>query len=92
MKNSTNQSVKPITTRRNDYGYLEIGGCDLTELVNKYSTPLYVIDEATLRAVCSDYKEAFKLGVCTGSASAFSEQLATREQVEAIRNTHHFEF
>lgn len=39
-----------------------------------------------------DYKEAFKLGVCTGSASAFSEQLATREQVEAIRNTHHFEF
>ena len=60
MKNSTNQSIKPITTRRNDYGYLEIGGCDLTELVNKYSTPLYVIDEATLRAVCSDYKEAFK--------------------------------
>lgn len=39
-----------------------------------------------------DYKEAFKLGVCTGSASAFSEQLATREQVEAIRNTHHFQF
>ena len=60
MKNSTNQSIKPITTRRNDYGYLEIGGCDLTELVNKYSTPLYVIDEATLRAVCRDYKEAFK--------------------------------
>lgn len=60
MKNSTNQSIKPITTRRNDYGYLEVGGCDLTELVNKYSTPLYVIDEATLRAVCNDYKEAFK--------------------------------
>ena len=39
-----------------------------------------------------DYQEAFKLGVCTGSASAFSEQLATREQVEAIRNTHHFQF
>lgn len=39
-----------------------------------------------------DYKEAFKLGVCTGSASAFSEQLATREQVEAIRNAHHFDF
>ena len=38
------------------------------------------------------YEHAFKMGVSTGSASAFSEQLATREQVEAIRNTHHFQF
>lgn len=60
MKNSTNQSIKPITTRRNDFDYLEIGGCDLVELANKYSTPLYVIDETTLRAICKDYKEAFK--------------------------------
>ncbi len=59
MKNSTNQSIKPITTRRNDCGYLEIGGCDLKKLTNKYATPLYVIDEATLRAVCNDYKDAF---------------------------------
>lgn len=39
-----------------------------------------------------DYKEAFKLGVCTGSASAFSEQLATKNEVEAIMNTHKFNF
>lgn len=32
----------------------------------------------------SDYHEAFKSGVCTGSASAFSEELATKEQVEAL--------
>lgn len=31
-----------------------------------------------------DYKEAFKLGICTGSASAFSEELATKEQVEKL--------
>ncbi|MCK9170807.1 MAG: 1-phosphofructokinase [Treponema sp.] len=30
------------------------------------------------------YGEAFKMGLCTGSASAFSEQLATREQVEKL--------
>lgn len=30
------------------------------------------------------YAEAFKMGVCTGSASAFSEELATREQVEKL--------
>lgn len=31
-----------------------------------------------------DYTTALKLGVCTGSASAFSENLATKEEVEAL--------
>lgn len=31
-----------------------------------------------------DYERAFAMGVCTGSASAFSEGLATREMVEKI--------
>ena len=31
-----------------------------------------------------DYKKAFAYGVCTGSASAFSEELATKEQVEEL--------
>ena len=31
-----------------------------------------------------DYFEAFKMGVCTGSASAFSEELATKAEVEAL--------
>ena len=39
-----------------------------------------------------DYCEAFKLGVCTGSASAFSEKLATKEEVDSIMNTHVFNF
>ena len=57
---STNQSLKPLTTKINEAGNLEIGGCDLVELAEKYGTPLYVIDEKTLRAVCADYKKAFK--------------------------------
>ena len=56
---STNQFLKPLTTKRNDAGNLEIGGCDLVELAEKYGTPLYVIDEATLRGICADYKKAF---------------------------------
>ncbi len=59
MTSSTNQFLKPITTKVNDAGNLEIGGCDLVELADKYGTPLYVIDEKTLRAVCNDYKNAF---------------------------------
>ena len=31
-----------------------------------------------------DYEFAFKMGVCTGSASAFSENLATKPEVEAL--------
>ena len=57
---STNQSLKPLTAKINEAGNLEIGGCDLVELAEKYGTPLYVIDEKTLRAVCADYKKAFK--------------------------------
>lgn len=55
---TTNQLIKPITAKveRN----LTIGGCDTVELVKKYGSPLYVIDEATLRAICNDFKNAFK--------------------------------
>ena len=59
MKTSTNQLLKPVTTKINTEGNLEIGGCDLVELANEYSTPLYVIDEQTLRSICKEYKEAF---------------------------------
>lgn len=60
MNSSTNQSIKPITTKKNKNGNLEIGGCDLVDLANKYETPLYVIDETTLRTICREYKKAFK--------------------------------
>ena len=32
-----------------------------------------------------NYEEAFKTGVCSGSASAFSKQLATKQEVEDLR-------
>ena len=55
---SVNQSIKPITTEWKEN--LSIGGCDLVKLANDFGTPLYVMDEITLRAICNDYKEAFK--------------------------------
>lgn len=55
---SINQSIKPITTERQ--ANLTIGGCDLAELAKTYGTPLYIIDEATLRGICHEYKDAFK--------------------------------
>lgn len=57
---STNQFLKPLTTKINNSGNIEVGGCDLVELTDKYGTPLYVLDEETIRSICRDYKEAFK--------------------------------
>lgn len=37
-----------------------------------------------------NYVEAFKMGVCTGSASAFSDKLATKAEVEALKICTHF--
>ena len=59
MVSSTNQNLKPLTTNINSKGNLEIGGCDLVCLAEKYGTPLYVIDEKTIRTICQDYKKAF---------------------------------
>lgn len=54
---STNQLLKPITTERNNNLY--IGGCDTVDLAKKYGTPLYVLDEETIRSICRDYKKSF---------------------------------
>lgn len=55
---SVNQSIKPITVEAKEN--LTIGGCDMVDLAKRYGTPLYVIDEATLRGICREYKQAFK--------------------------------
>jgi diaminopimelate decarboxylase len=47
------------TQRINAQGHLEIGGCDTTHLAAQFGTPLYIMDEAAIRANCRDYKAAF---------------------------------
>ena len=44
----------------NENGHLCIGGMDVTDLSNEYGTPLYVMDEDTIRNACRVYKEAFE--------------------------------
>ena len=55
---SINQSIKPLTLEEKEHLFL--GGCDLVDLAKKYGTPLYVIDEASIREICKNYKSAFK--------------------------------
>ena len=55
---SPNRNLAPVTTSLDSEGRLEVGGCQLSELARTYGTPLYVLDEATLRGTCRAYREA----------------------------------
>lgn len=39
----------------NDKGHLTIGGVDAVDLANKYGTPLYVMDERTIRGIAAHF-------------------------------------
>lgn len=54
-----NQNIKPLNTKINQKGNLEISGCDLVDLATQYKTPLYVVDRVTLETMAKDYLEAF---------------------------------
>jgi diaminopimelate decarboxylase len=56
---SPNQSLSPISTRINAAGHLDIGGCDVVDLAARFGTPLYIVDEATVRQTCRSYRDAF---------------------------------
>ena len=47
------------TQRVNEKGHLEVGGCDTVALAKEFGTPLYVMDEQTVRSNCRGYKAAF---------------------------------
>jgi diaminopimelate decarboxylase len=52
--------VYPIGSRVNERGHLEIGGCDLLELAERFGTPAYVVAEDDLRARARAFVDAFR--------------------------------
>ena len=80
MPNTVNQNIKPFNTKRNEKGNLEISGCDLVELAKKYGTPLYVMDEVSLRKIAREYKDAFssykKVNMMYASKALMTSQIA----------------
>jgi diaminopimelate decarboxylase len=57
---SPNQELFPLTAKVNKNDHLEIGGCDIELLVEQFGSPLYVLDESTLRTACKQYRDRFK--------------------------------
>ena len=49
----------PLSTEVNKQGHLCIGGCDVADLAEEFGTPLYLLDESTLRYRCREFKDEF---------------------------------
>jgi len=53
------RELLPVTSTVTADGHLGIGGCDVTELVEEFGSPLYVYDESTIRTMCRDFVGSF---------------------------------
>jgi len=54
---SPNQQLLPLSAQTNAQGYLMVGGCDVTDLVQRFGSPLYIVDEVTLRTAAQQYRQ-----------------------------------
>ena len=61
----------PDTAVENKLGRLEIGGCDVVELSEKFGTPVFVYDEEHLRARCREAVEVFGRNQVVYATKAF---------------------
>jgi diaminopimelate decarboxylase len=52
--------VLPLTAEVDRDDALWVGGCSLAALAREHGTPLYIYDEATLRATCREWLTAFR--------------------------------
>jgi diaminopimelate decarboxylase len=57
--NALMPALWPATARRDTDGVLSIGGVPVTELAQRFGTPVYLFDEADFRARCRDFVESF---------------------------------
>ena len=65
------QAVFPDTAAVNAAGQLTIGGCSAPDLAAEYGTPVYVLDEATIRARCRAFVGEFGRR-CPGARVAYA--------------------
>ncbi|MFC9294870.1 diaminopimelate decarboxylase [Streptomyces sp. NPDC057011] len=71
-------SVWPASTARLPHGGLAVGGVPLTELAERFDTPVYVLDEGEVRARCRTYRDAFPDADVLYAAKAFLSRAMVR--------------
>ena len=68
-------SIFPITSEVNSVDHLVLGGCDVTDLMEEFGSPLYVYDEVTLRSMCKEFVSELILSKATCSLDNFTSSL-----------------
>jgi diaminopimelate decarboxylase len=74
----------PDTATVDDNGHLAIGGCDTADLAAEYGTPLFVYDEAHLRARCREAVDAFGDGVAYATKAFLCRAMARLAHEEGM--------
>ena len=74
----------PMTARVVD-GQLEIGGCDVLELAERFGTPAFVYDEAHLRERCREVLAEFGEGATYASKAFLCSAMARLVHEEGLR-------
>ncbi len=64
------QNVFPDAAEIDRQGRLVIGGCSALDLAEEYGTPVYILDEATLRNRCRSYRAEFEQRLTDTGAGA----------------------
>jgi len=68
----------------NEKGHLTIGGLDTVELAKEYGTPLYLMDEETIRYNCRVYKNAMNKYYGSKSLPLFASKSCSFKQIYRI--------
>jgi diaminopimelate decarboxylase len=77
-------SLLPDTARVADDGRLHVGGCDVLALAAEFGTPLFVYDEAHLRARCREAVAAFGDGVAYATKAFLCRAMARLAHEEGL--------
>lgn len=83
MESKPNAYVSPCLTV-NEQGHLVIGGCDTVELAKQYGTPLYVMDETTIRETLRGYKRSIDDHYENGGMVAFASKACSFKELYRI--------
>jgi len=81
---SPNRNLAPITTALDSERRLVVGGCRLSELARTYGTPLYVLDEASVRSACRGYREALAAAYPGPSLALYASKANSSLAITAV--------
>lgn len=85
MNDPLPRSLLPDTASFADDGRLSIGGCDVIDLAQRYGTPLFVYDEAHIRARCREAVAVLGEGATYASKAFLCRAMARLAHEEGMR-------